>query len=209
MSESERFHALIEAACRGEREARDEIFQRFYPSVRSMVHRALEKDLRAKKPWLASAFSTGDVVQDVFLCVLRDLDDVEGRTEAAFASYLAALVKNRLIDAVRFHEAVRRDVRRARGELDAELLTRGSKGPGEKASAQEEVDAFLTTVATLSGRERLLLRERLESETSFVDIATLLGYPSADAARKAFYAAQAKLIMGLRSRGVRAGEDHR
>ncbi len=207
MSTPLEFHALIEQAARGVRAAQDEVFRRFYPSVRSMVHRALDRGLRANRPWLASAFSTGDVVQEVFMCVLRDLDDVEGRTEASFAGYLATLVKNRLIDAVRFHEAVRRDARRARVELGEDGLAQESKGPGEKASAREEVDAFLAAVATLSARDRLLLRERLEHETAFADLATNLGFPSADAARKAFYVAQAKLVMRLRTIGVRAAGD--
>ena len=101
------FHDDLAAARQGERAALDRLFGEFYPTVQANVHRHLASDFRAKRPWIGAMFSTGDVVQEVFLCVLRCLDDFEGRTPAEFVGYLTTLTRNRIVDAVRFHEAVR------------------------------------------------------------------------------------------------------
>ena len=114
MTQSFEFQSALAAARNGDARALDSLFDRFYPQVKRMVHRSLTADLRDKRPWLVSAFSTGDVVQEVFRHVVRDFDSFAGTSEAAFVSYLATLIKNRLVDAIRFHEAVRRDRRRLR-----------------------------------------------------------------------------------------------
>ena len=48
--------------------------------------------------------------------------------------------------------------------------------------------------------EQLLLRARIEQGAKFQDLADQLGYPSRSAARRAFYSAQARLVIRLRQR---------
>ena len=90
------FRMILEAARRGDRAATEVLFRRFYPGVERMVHRSLSQDLRSNRPWLNVRFSTGDVVQDVFRSLLRDLSGFEGDTEGTFSWYLAMVVRNRL-----------------------------------------------------------------------------------------------------------------
>ncbi len=200
--EASPFTQTLSEARQGDAAALGRLFEQFYPSVQEMVHRALARDLRQSRPWLASRFSTGDVVQEVFRSVLKDLRGFGGTTEDAFRGYLAMIVRNRLIDAVRFHEAARRDGRRAKlctSTMDS--LTNAEGEMTNRVASEELVDDFHRVLADFEEREQLLLRARLEQEASFQALADQLGYASAGIARRAFYAAQAQLLLRLGKTG--------
>ncbi|MEZ5964871.1 MAG: sigma-70 family RNA polymerase sigma factor [Planctomycetota bacterium] len=201
------FHQLLAAARAGERSATERLIAELYPSVQSLVHTQLATDLRRKRPWLSAMFSTGDVVQEVFLNVIRGLDDFQGTHEAALVSYLATLVKNRLVDAVRFHEAMCRDVRRTPVRVEETEHLASGEEPGDLAAREEQLRLFTQVVSGLPMREQLLLRERLHGGQTFPQLATSLGYPSEDAARKAFHAVQARLLLRLRPITERSRDD--
>ena len=117
MTESSRsdppsFAALIAAAQDGDQAARSDALCRIYPRVQRLVHRSLQRNFRSKNPWLRPMFSTGDVVQDVFLGVLSMAPKLGGQVEEDIVRYLATSVQNRLLDIVRFHSAACRDARR-------------------------------------------------------------------------------------------------
>jgi RNA polymerase sigma factor (sigma-70 family) len=194
------FLELISHAKGADPEALDALFDRFYPLVRRMVHESLARDLRAGRPWLAARFSTGDVVQEVFRSVLKDISAFAGRTEESFAGYLAMVVRNRLIDSVRFHEAERRDGRRGATATSARGLESGSDDPAALAAVSDELARLHAALAQFEERERLLLRARFEGVESFQNLAEQLGYGSESAARRAFYAAQARLAILLAER---------
>lgn len=196
------FEELLSRCQRGDASAQAALYRAFYGKVRSDVQRSLRMDVRWRRPWVTALFSTGDVVQEVFKAVLADLHSIHSSSRDAFAAYLARVTRNRIVDAVRFHEAACRDARRQSAveiQFDA---TGGEADPSAVVAHAEEVAAFIDALATFSDRERMLLRERLEKVESFGALASLLGYPTADAARKAFYVAQARLLVRLRSYGV-------
>ena len=184
----------------GDSGAIETLFRRFYPRVERMVHRDLSRDMRRDRPWLIGRFSTGDVVQEVFRKLLQNLEGFEGKTEDAFCGYLAMVVRNRLVDAIRFHEAAQRDGRRTASLPEGSDVPSGHGGPAAEAAIAESASAFQETLAQFPEREQLLLRERLERDTKFRELADRLGYPSKWAARRAFYAAQARLVILLRQR---------
>ena len=190
------FTDLLAAARCGETSARNALFDRFYARVQQMVHVRLASDLRRARPWLARRFSTGDVVQDVFWSVLKDPTGFSGSTEGAFAGYLAIVVRNRIVDAVRFHEACNRDGRRSQEPVDRTISE--DHEPSRTAIATEELESFHRALAALDVRERLLLRERLEDGASFAELADSLGFANKCAARRAFFAARARLTLMLR-----------
>ncbi|MEZ6016310.1 MAG: sigma-70 family RNA polymerase sigma factor [Planctomycetota bacterium] len=199
MSDAFPFHEALEGARRGESGALDLLTRRFYPTVQGLVHHRLASDLRRSRPWLSARFSTGDVVQDVFDGVLRDLGAFAGQTEEAFVGYLAAVVRNRIIDAIRFHEAAQRDGRRMHAlgdEFDAEDER---PTPAENAMTAEEFERLFRALAEFDVREQHLLRARLEGVSTFTELADQLGYCSESAARRAFYDAQARLTLRLRT----------
>ncbi len=194
------FSEVLAAARAQEKLAIDELFRRFYPRVQRMVHNSLATDLRVNRPWLSTRFSTGDVVQEVFRSVLMDLGAFAGDTEGAFAGYLAMVVRNRILDAIRFHEAARRDGRRGSVPAEDSGLAAKSDNPAAAAASEEELERFHAAIRRFPEREQLLLRARFEETASFQELADQLGFGSSSAARRAFYSAQAKLASELRPR---------
>ena len=190
-------------------EARNELINRYYPAVRRMVHADLQRQMRYRRPWLWAMFSTGDIVQDVFLGAIRDLKGFLGNDEGALIKYLSTLVRNRLIDAVRFYEANRRDARRLRRDSTGSPRPHPvaeDPTPSVAAALAEQVETFREVLESLSIRDRTLISLRLENEESFGEIAEQLSMPTADAARKAFVSAQARVLVKLRARGFSEAE---
>ena len=193
------FPQVLAAARSGDRAALDRLLTELYPKVRELVHASLSTDLRRRRPWLAAMFSTGDVVQDVFCGVIRGLDEFDSDYGGAFVNYLATMVKNRLLDAVRFHEAMCRDVRRASDSVDDRRDGSERDAPRRIAEHEDEIRAFTAVMASFPQREQLLLRERLSGTQTFKELAESLGYASEDAARKTFHSVQARLLIRLRA----------
>jgi RNA polymerase sigma factor (sigma-70 family) len=194
------FLTTLAAAQQGDKEAQETLFRWFYPQVQAMVHRSLSRDLRSNRPWLISRFSTGDVVQEVFRSLLDDLTGFVGKTEDAFVGYLYMVARNRLTDAIRFHEASRRDGRATVLDSADALPLAGSESPEAELVAREEAELFHELLQSFSEPERLLLRGRIEQGAEFQDLADQLGYSSVWAARRAFYAAQTKLLIRFQQR---------
>ena len=196
--ESEAFPQLLQSAREGNERALEQLFRTFYPRVERLVHRGLSSDLRRNRPWLRMRLSTGDVVQDVFRSVLCDLEGFGGSDERAFVAYLASVIRHRLIDLVRFHEAARRDGRlTTRASEEVHPPARGV-GPATAALTSDEVEYCRQQIRGFPERERMLLQLRLEEGLDFPSIVEQLGYSSISAARRAFFAAQAQLLIRLR-----------
>ena len=169
--------------------------EQYYGKVQERVHRLLANDVRRGRPWLLAMLSAGDIVHEVFLGVVRDFGDCRGSSEGEFVAYVSRLVRNRLIDTVRHHQAARRDRRRQVNETVDVLDSR--KSPGSQLARTDDKEKLAQILATLPERDRALLRGRIEDETPFQDLAEALGYASADSARKAFCVVQAKVLARL------------
>lgn len=194
------FEALLAAARRREEAALEELFRRFYPRVEQFVHVAMTRDLRAKRPWISARFSTGDVVQEVFRSVLSDLGAFRGQSPEAFFGFLSTVVRNRLLDLLRFHEADRRDGRRTI-EAEGHEVSPGH-GPATDALAAERRAVFAEVLRGFPEPEQALLRGRIQQRREFKELAGSLGFSSTSAARRAFYAAQAQLVLRLKRRDL-------
>ena len=200
--------SLLEAVVEGDQEAQGALIATYYPQVQAIVHRKLEADFRKNHRWILPLFSTRDVVQDVFRSVVQGLDETSFESEQAFVGYLGAVVRNRLLDAVRFHEAARRDVRRKAETPEQGLdvlreATRSDAAPPFAAELAEQSHLVRAAMDELPERQRLLLELRTIEGKSFPEIADELGYSSAESCRQSHVAAQAKLLVKLRAKGVR------
>jgi RNA polymerase sigma factor (sigma-70 family) len=191
------FSTLLERARRKDPDALDQIARRYYAKVERFVHHRLATDIRYRRRWVAARFSTGDVVQSVFEGVLRDLSAFAGTTEEAFVGYLSTVVRNRILDAVRFHEAAQRDGRRGVSLEDSNDGEGHEPDPADAAISEEKMTRLLAILDEFEPRVRHLLRARMEGLASFRELAEQLGYGSESAARRAFFDAQAKLAMRL------------
>lgn len=183
--------------------------QRYYPRVRELVRRELQHDFRKRHRWILPLFSTRDVVHGVFVEVIRSgMEGCSFENESAFVRYLGTIVRHRLLDAVRFHEAGKRDARRRvdSPEEGIECLARGTEDtPALAAELAEQAALVREVLQSFPERHRALLEMRLVDEETYTTIAERLGYASAETARQAFLEAKAKLLVRLRARGVRPG----
>ncbi len=196
---------LLAGAAARDAAAQEELIARFQPRVREIVHRALEGDFRRSHRWILPLFSTRDVVQDVFLQVVRGLEEADFPGEEAFVAYLSTVVRNRLLDAVRHHEAQKRDSRKRiePGTVGFEGIAPSRDPTPTLAASLAEQSALVHEVfATFPERQRLLLERRLVDGITYPELARELGYASEDTVRNAFLDAHAKLLVRLRSRGV-------
>lgn len=198
----------IRRAKAGDTEAIEHLMIAIYPSVRRMVHDEFERRYRTARPWLQSMFSTGDVVQNVALDVMHGLDGFHGITIDALRAYLFKAVTNQLVDAVRWHFAGKRDVRRvtSNDSVDAKGLEGEGPSPSHFAVLHDEVACVTRILATLSDRDRRLIELRYRDTASFTEIARALSIPSADAARKAVQTARARLLVGIKRAKLGSGK---
>ncbi|MGB3965838.1 MAG: ECF-type sigma factor, partial [Planctomycetota bacterium] len=119
MTDWPELQAAIAAAATGDAVAQERVVAACHADVARLVHRDLERDFRQKHRWMLPLFSTHDVVQEVLIAVVRDLADTQFAGKEPFFAYLGTLVRHRLLDAVRCHEAARRDGRRQVAEPTA------------------------------------------------------------------------------------------
>ncbi len=195
----------IAAAAAGDLLAQEQVVGACLPAVRALVHRELQQDFRQRHRWILPLFSTQDVVHEVLAAVVRELADTQFVGPEPFCAYLGTLVRHRLLDAVRFHEAARRDGRKQVGEPTAGMAEvaadRREVTPTLAASLGERAGLVRDALAELPERQRRLLELRLLEDATFPQIRTALGYASDETARQACLDAQAKLLVKLRVRG--------
>ncbi len=197
---------IIDRAVGGDAGAQAELVAEFYPRVRSIVHQQLEQDFRRRHRWILPLFSTRDIVQEVFTDIIAKLDTAEFDDDAAFVSYLSTMVRNRLLNAVRYHQADKRDHRRrseqAESDLGGACESGAEQSPVLAADLAEQALALQAVMETMPQRHRTLIELRVVDDEAFGVIATKLGYASAETARQAFWDAKARLLVKLRAQGV-------
>jgi RNA polymerase sigma factor (sigma-70 family) len=198
---------LLRAARLGDEAARERLLREIYPEVAKIVHRALETDFRRRHRWILAMFSTGDIVQDVFLNVVRAQPEAGAADERQLLSWLATQVQNRIIDRVRFHLAQRRDARHATPLADGEGTTRPvaapDLSPSGLVSLDERARLVLQALGELGEREQELWRLRVDEEKSFSEVAHALHLVTEESARSAFRRVRSKLALRLHRLGVR------
>lgn len=205
MTDWNELQRMIARAATGDATAQDHLVTACYAPVRQLVHRDLEQDFRRRHRWIMPLFSTHDVVHEVLAAVVRDLEDTSFDGAERFYAYLGTLVRHRLLDAVRFHEAARRDQRKQVDEPTAGIAGIAADGreatPTMAASLVERAALVRAALQELPERQRRVLELRLLEDATFPMIKAALGYASDETARQAFHDAQARLLVKLRVRG--------
>lgn len=195
---------LLRAAADGDEDARARLLHDIYPDVRALVHRNLDRDFRRRHPWMLQMFSTGDIVQEVFLAVVKSRPEAGAHDELQLRAWLAGQVQNRIIDRVRFHLAQRRNAHKAQplaSDAGGALAGR-DQTPSLLATLDERARLLAEALADLDPDQRQLWRLRVEEEREFAEVARALGLASDEAARSAFRRVQAKLVVKLHRLGV-------
>jgi RNA polymerase sigma factor (sigma-70 family) len=118
-------------------------------------------------------------VQETVFQTFKRIERFEPRGEGALQAYLRQSVLNRI------REELRRVKRQpARGELDPHMKHDG-RSPVEEAIGQEALDRYERALAALKPEDRELVVAKIELGYTNQEVASLLGKPSANAARMA------------------------
>lgn len=171
---------LLRRAQEGDEEALNALLERYIPRLERWASPRLPTSLK-------TMLATGDVVQEAIINALRNLKNLEIRSDGAFQAYLRQAVNNRIIDLLR-----RKGRRPSRVELSDGVIAEDTS-PLDAAIGSEATERYERALAQLTDDERHLVVLRVEFALDFAEIAKQLGKPSADAARMAFKRALTKL----------------
>ena len=163
---------LVERAKSGDRDALNQLFARYLPSLRRWASGRLPR-------WTRDLMDTDDLVQETVLRAVKRIDRFESRHEGALQAYLRQAIVNRIRDEVR-----RSKRSPAATALDENASDRGAS-PLETAIGAEALERYEAALARLRPEEREAIVARVEMDGSYQDVAEALGKPSADAARMA------------------------
>lgn len=156
--------------------------ERFVREYGALVRYAVARVLRAKEPDLL-ATDLDDVVQAVLLSFFdrdcRRLKMYEGRNQASFATFVRICATRQTLDHLR---SLRRrpriaadDPRDEREEGRLADAVEPGPGPEEQAQVAQRLDRLRAAVATLSPRERLVVRLAFVEGREAPEVASVLG----------------------------------
>jgi RNA polymerase sigma-70 factor (ECF subfamily) len=155
---------LLRRIAAGDRDAVDDLYERFRRPAFSLARRILSDDTLAE-----------DVLQDVFLTVWRDPGAFDGR-RGSFASWLMAMVHHKAVDAVRREESQRRRQGLAGDDLRLQepISTRDVEEEAESRAVAAQVREAL---GALPDRQREALTLAYYGGYTQREVAALTGAP--------------------------------
>ena len=165
----------------GDREAVEIVFARQFETLRHWASGRLPH-------WARDVADTDDLVQDVLLQTFKRIDDFDTRGPGALYAYLRQAVLNRMRDEIR-----RRGRRPAPVRADGSLPADGPS-PLDLAIGAESLERYERALDRLRPDDRECIVARLELGFTFNELATWLGTPSPEAARKAAKRALVRLV---------------
>jgi len=172
---------LIARARVGDRTALDELMARHLPRLRRWASGRLPR-------WARDVADTQDLVQETLLQTFKRIDKFEVRGDGALQAYLRQGVLNRIRDEYR-----RAGRRPAAEPLDSQAPD-SAPSPLEEAIGRQAVERYEKALQRLRAEEREAIIARIEMGFTHEELATLLGKPSANAARMAVERALLRLI---------------
>lgn len=171
---------LLELAKDGDPEALDRLLERCVPALKRWAHGRLPPQAR-------SMSDTADIVQDTIMSAMRRLEAFESRHQGALQAYLRQAVMNRIRDAIRQYKR-----RPEIGGLTDDIQDEATS-PLEAAIGAENLERYEAALQRLEPAEREAIIGRLEMLYGYDELATVLGRPSAAAARMAVTRAMKRL----------------
>jgi RNA polymerase sigma-70 factor (ECF subfamily) len=163
MVEDHTIQTWLAEAAQGDRLATQRLLIAHHPRLRAVAERRMSQELRAR-------IDPEDLLQQVYVEVVRRIVDFEYRGPGSFLRWLTTLLDSRIRDAQRFHHAGARDLSRelrpsgsAKEESRERILAYAapdSTTPSRFASRQEREALLLSALAGLSPDHRRVLELR-------------------------------------------------
>ena len=171
---------LITAVRSGDEQALERLYQRYVPELREWASGRLPQFAR-------DLSDTHDLVQETVVRVFAKLDGFEYRGEGALRAYLRQSLLNR----------IRNEIRRARSRPSGNPIDSGlvdpAPSPMAQAISEQAIATYTAALNQLKPEERELVIARVDLGLTYQEMVTMLGKPSADAARMAVARALVKL----------------
>jgi RNA polymerase sigma-70 factor (ECF subfamily) len=171
---------LLTRARDGDTDAREKLFERFFPILRQWAHRRLPGGARDLN-------DTMDLVQITLLRALNRLEHFEARGEGAFLAYLRQILLNEI------RKESNRAARRGPHETVDETLVSPHASIVDRVIGAEQIERYQHGLEQLSDEQREGVLLRLEFNYSYEQIADAVGKASPDAARMMVVRALARL----------------
>lgn len=141
--------------------------------------------------WARGLVDTADVVQEALFNTIRHLASIRPERAGGLEAYLRAAVLNRVRDEIR-----KASCRPARHTLD-ERQPSGAPSPLEVAIGKEALTRYEQALLTLPPADRKAVIGHFELGFTHAELATMLGKPSANAARMALQRALVRLAEAM------------
>jgi RNA polymerase sigma factor (sigma-70 family) len=180
---------LLERARAGDQSALNTLMARHLPRLRRWASGRLPR-------WARDVADTQDLVQETLLQTFKRIDRFEARGDGALQAYLRQGILNRIRD--EFRRAGRRP---ANEPLDSQKPD-SAASPLEQAIGREAIDRYEQALQRLRAEDREAIVARIEMGFTHDELATLLGKPSANAARMAVERALVRLAAEMRTLGA-------
>jgi RNA polymerase sigma-70 factor (ECF subfamily) len=174
---------LLKRAQAGDAAALDTLLSRYRPRLSRWAHGRLPR-------WARDAADTDDLIQNTLVGALRNLNTFQIGAQGGFHLYLRTAIANSVRDHIR--------VARRR-----EFATLNSSMPADEPSALEHVMGaerlarYEVALAALSEDEREAIVARFEFGLTHAELASALGKPTPDAARKHLVRAIRRLLAAM------------
>jgi RNA polymerase sigma-70 factor (ECF subfamily) len=176
--------SLLERARAGDANALNDLLARYLPR--------LERWASGRLPgWARDLCDTHDLVQDTLIRAFKGLDRFEARGEGAIGAYLRQAVLNRLRD----------EIRRVKRQPERAALPDGrsqAASPLEEAVGLETLERYERALTRLRESDREAIVAAVEMSYTPEELATVLGKPTANAARVAVVRALQRLAEEMR-----------
>jgi RNA polymerase sigma-70 factor (ECF subfamily) len=198
--------ALVAAAVGGDRVALERLLLAHYDELARRVAARLPARIQAIQ-------AVEDILQITFSQAFRDIGDFEPRTNASFGNWLARIAENRLLDAIKQHDAPKRggDLRRVADAArdDSRILSlwewiaANDTSPSSVVAREEALHALHVALAALPEDQREAIRLKHLEGKSLEDTAAAMGR-TPDAVRGLIHRGKEQLqdAMGRASRWI-------
>lgn len=171
---------LVHRAAAGDKEALEQLLQRYIPSLTRWASGRLPG-------WARDLADTQDLIQETLVHTLKHLPRLKFEREGAFHAYCRQAIMNRIYD-----EQRRVQRRPAQAEL-AENLAAVEASPLEETIGREALARYESSLAALRDLDREAIIARIELGQSYDEIAVSLRKRTPDAARIAVQRALVRL----------------
>jgi len=194
----------VVAARRGDQSAASKLLAVYHPILKARAKARMDRAAQGR-------YEPEDVLQQVYLQVVRQLDRFDGPDADAFLNWVSAILDNKLIDAWRAAHRQVRDVNRERPAVSGndasscwnllEHLYAESGTPSRVIRRDEALEALLHCVSDLAEPHRRVIQLRFLEGLSVEEVAQRL-----ETSKTAIVARTRRALEALRKSMDRLGE---